>query len=237
MNYAIPTYRIFPLGDQAITVDFGQVIHETVNKQVLCLFYDLTNNPLPGSIEIVPAYSSLTIYYDLSLLHKKNFVKKGVYDHLVSLLNKRIQQLTYDAPVLAGRMITIPVCYEGEYAPDIKLLAQYTNRTVDEIIDIHTSRDYRVYMIGFLPGFAYMGEVDERLHMGRKQKPANIQPGSVGIAGSQTGIYPLSSPGGWQIIGRTPVTIFDATKNDPAFFQLGDTVQFKAISKHEFESY
>jgi inhibitor of KinA len=236
MNYAIPPYRIFPLGDQAITVDFGQVVDEAINKQVLCLFYDLTNNPLPGITEIVPAYSSLTIYYDLSILYK-NFAKKGVYDHLVYLLSKRIEQLTYDTPFLACRTITIPVCYEDEYAPDIKPLAELTNHTVDEIIAIHTSRYYRVYMIGFLPGFAYMGEVDQRICMGRKQEPAMVQPGSVGIAGSQTGIYPLASPGGWQIIGRTPVTIFDKTKEDPVYLKIGDSVQFKAISKHEFESY
>jgi inhibitor of KinA len=237
MNYAIPSYRIFPLGDQAVTVDFGQVINETINKQVLCLFYDLTKNPLPGTIEMVPAYSSLTIYYDLTLLYKILPTEKLVYDQLVHLLDKRIKLLTADMPLVADRTITIPVCYEKEFAPDIDQLASHTKCTVDEIITIHTASFYRVYMIGFLPGFAYMGEVNERIQMSRKPQPANVQPGSVGIAGSQTGIYPLASPGGWQIIGRTPVTIFDTTKEDLTYFKVGDIVQFKAISKHEFENY
>jgi inhibitor of KinA len=135
-------------------------------------------------------------------------------------------------------MITIPVCYEKEFALDIEEIATVKNISINELIEIYTSKIYHVYMMGFLPGFAYMGEVDEKLEMPRKQQPRQtVEAGSVGIAGRQTGIYPLASPGGWQIIGRTPLKLFDAEKKEPTLLKAGDKAKFISISKDEFESY
>jgi inhibitor of KinA len=135
------------------------------------------------------------------------------------------------------RLITIPVCYEAEFAPDIEALATQKNIAVEEVIRIHSSGEYRVYMLGFLPGFCYLGEVDERIVVSRKPQPQTVVAGSVGIAGKQTGIYPMASPGGWQIIGRTPLKLFDAQKEQPALLMAGDRIRFTSITKNEFASY
>jgi inhibitor of KinA len=235
MKSAIPAYRIFPLGDSAITVDFGNVINEQINSLVIHLFDEFRTNPLAGMIEAVPAYSSLTIYYDVFEISKMNSTK-SVYEFVSAQINNRLQQ-NQTASNKISRLVTIPVCYEEEFAPDIKYLAEIRNISVDDVIRIHTSKQYHVYMLGFLPGFCYLGEVDEAITISRKQQPVTVAAGSVGIAGKQTGIYPLISPGGWQIIGRTPLKTFDATKMEPTLLKEGDKVQFISISKNEFENY
>jgi inhibitor of KinA len=235
MNSAIQ-YRIFPLGDAAITVDFGNVIDEAINKRVLTLFYQLLSDPLTGMIEIVPAYSSVTIYYDVYTTGKMLSGGKTVYEFMVEQMNERLEQSFLETDT-ASRLINIPVCYEKEFARDIEQLAKEKNLSVDEVIHIHASKQYQVYMLGFLPGFAYMGKVDERIILPRKPQPVTVVAGSVGIAGKQTGIYPLASPGGWQIIGRTPLKLFDVMKEEPTLLKTGDTVQFLSITKNEFENY
>lgn len=236
MNSEILPYRIFPLGDAAVTVDFGNVIDEMLNHRVVTLFQQLSNDPLRGMIEVVPAYSSVTIYYDLYNTWKMLPDDKTVYEFMVEQLDERLKHsLSGDTAV--SRLVSIPVCYEKEFAPDIEELAKEKNISVDEVISIHTSKQYQVYMLGFLPGFAYMGKVDERIVMPRKPQPITVAAGSVGIAGKQTGIYPLASPGGWQIIGRTPLKLFDVTKEEPTLLKTGDTVQFIPITKNEFENY
>jgi inhibitor of KinA len=136
------------------------------------------------------------------------------------------------------RILEIPVCYAKPFAPDLETLALQNQLTTEEVIQLHTAKVYRVYMIGFLPGFAYMGKVDHRIAAPRKSQPrTNIPAGSVGIAGEQTGIYPLVSPGGWNIIGQTPLKLFDAARPDPVLFQPGDRVHFYSISQNEFENY
>lgn len=233
MNYETP-YRIFSLGDSAITIDFGNVIDETINRQIMALFYQFQKDPLPGMIEAVPAYSSLTIYYDVFKLRKTIAADKTVYQWMEEELRKKLQEplLINDSTTAT---ITIPVCYEKEFALDIEETAKVKNISTDELIQVHTSKTYRVYMLGFLPGFAYMGEVNEKIIVPRKQQPRQIVvPGSVGIAGKQTGIYPLAAPGGWQIIGRTPLILFNARMENPALFNAGDTVQFYPITKNDF---
>lgn len=233
MNNEAP-YRIFPLGDSAITVDFGNVIDETINRQVMNMFYHLQQNPLPGMIEAVPAYSSLTVFYDLIYLRKLVAADNTIYGWMEEQLRKIFREplLINDSETAT---ITIPVCYDKEFALDIEEIAGLKNISVEELIRIHTSKTYRVYMLGFLPGFAYMGEVDEKIEMPRKLQPRQkVEVGSVGIAGKQTGIYPLSSPGGWQLIGRTPLILFDADKNDPTFLKMGDMVKFISITKMDF---
>jgi len=139
---------------------------------------------------------------------------------------------------VAPRNLKVPVCYDDEFAPDIKYIIKEKKICKQELIQLHTQRTYRVYMIGFLPGFAYMGEVDVKIAMNRKTSPQNVSKGSVGIAGNQTGIYPMDSPGGWNIIGKTPVELYETNENGMnTYFKAGDIVQFFSISKNEFENY
>lgn len=234
MNYSNISYRIFPLGDTAITIDFGNHINESINKEVVARFTQLQQQPLPGMIEAIPAYSSLTILYNLFEVVKKKKPGTTAFDWMKEQLEERMKlQLTEN--LLATRRIKIPVCYATEFAQDMQYLATTKNISTEELIQIHQATNYKVYMLGFLPGFAYMGEVDERIAIPRKQQPQNVLPGSVGIAGKQTGIYPFTSPGGWQIIGRTPLKLFDATRDEPTLLKAGDTVQFVAITKEEFQ--
>ncbi len=235
MGSLIFPYRIFSLGDSAITVDFGNCINEDINKEVIARFNQLQQQPLPGMIEVVPAYSSLTVYYDVPALKKKVTAGQTVYEFMKLQIEERLHQ-SFQHSETDERLVKIPVCYENEFALDIQQLAATKNISIDEVIEIHTSRIYKVYMLGFLPGFSYMGEVDERIATPRKPQPAKIDAGSVGIAGKQTGIYPLASPGGWQIIGRTPLKLFDAEKEEPTLLKAGDKVQFYSISKNEFET-
>jgi len=236
MNYPNIPYRIFPLGDAAITVDFGNVIDETINQKVLALFHQLLTDPLPGMIEAVPAYSSLTVYYDLFDISKTLSDDNSAYEFISGQLTERLEK---PLPVsdTASVLVDIPVCYENEFAPDIEYFAGEKNISVNELVRIHTSGQYRVYMLGFLPGFTYMGEVDKKIAIHRKPQPVTVAAGSVGIAGRQTGVYPLQSPGGWQIIGRTPLKLFDAGKEVPTLLKAGDRVRFISISKNEFENY
>jgi len=250
MPAASKPYRIFSLGDAAITVDFGNIINEAINQKVLNLFYQLRDNPLQGMTEAVPAYSSLTVYYDAFTVSKKITGGKPVFEFMSAKLEELLSQPLPETDI-PSRLISIPVCYEQQFAPDIEHLAKEKNMAVEELIHIHSSKQYRVYMLGFMPGFSYMGEVDEKISFPRKAKPVTVAAGSVGIAGRQTGIYPLASPGGWQIIGRTPLKLFKASlpkssgssTNEGAFeepfclLHPGDTVQFTSISKNEFENY
>src|SRR5258705_1734194 len=231
----IPAYKIFPLGDAAVVIDFGNIIDELINKQVDAVFYQLQKDPIPGMIEAVPAYSSLTIYYDVLLIQKKISGQKTSFEWISEKVKEYLSQKRVEVEV-SGAFIRIPVCYEKEYGTDLDFIALLNQITIDEIIHLHTSTIYRVYMLGFLPGFAYMGMVDEKIATPRKQFPAPVEAGSIGIAGRQTGIYPLRSPGGWQIIGRTPLKLFDKEKEDPTLFKSGDTVQFYSITKDEFEN-
>ena len=234
MNSSTIPYRIFPLGDSAITVDFGNCIDETVNKEVIKRFNQLQQQPFSGMIEAVPAYSSLTIYYDMLVLKKKVATGFTIFEWVQQQLMERLNQ-PVEKLVSEERLVKIPVCYEKEFAPDIQQLAAKKIISVDEVIQTHLSKAYKVYMLGFLPGFTYMGEVDEKIAIPRKPQPVNIIAGSVGIAGKQTGIYPLASPGGWQIIGRTPLKLFDVKKEEPTLLRVGDAVKFYSISKKEFE--
>jgi inhibitor of KinA len=233
---ATSPYKIFFISDSAITVDFGNVINEIINKKLIALFAYLSEHPLEGMKEAVPAYSSLTIYFDVPLLRKKIAHNKPVYKWMKGELDKLLQKDLDDIDS-TPRAIRIPVCYTDEFGPDLQSIAQAKQVTVEDIIRLHTSKEYRVYMLGFLPGFAYMGELAEEIAMPRKQQPEPTVAGSVGLAGKQTGIYPLNSPGGWQIIGRTPLKMFDKEKDDPCLLKMGDSVAFYSITKNEFENY
>lgn len=187
-------------------------------------------------IEAVPAYSSLTIHYDITVACRMAGMEKTGYEWISQQLEQRLGE-PVEAKTNEQRTISIPVCYEEAFAPDLALLSATHRLPAEEIIRLHAATTYRVYMLGFLPGFAYMGEVDERISIPRKSQPVPVAAGSVGIAGRQTGIYPLASPGGWLIIGRTPLRLFDAEKEQPAFLQPGDQVKFYSISSDEFAHY
>lgn len=236
MNSRFP-YHIFPLGDSALTLDFGNMIDTGINDYVLTLFDVFKNKALYGVLDIVPAYSSLSFHYNVAVLRKTIGGDLTAFEIISRQIEKTIAEAG-PATSRRKRNISIPVCYSGEFAPDIEFISFEKNISVEKIIQLHTERIYTVYMIGFLPGFAYMGEVNEAIVVPRKSEPrASVPAGSVGIAGKQTGIYPLQSPGGWQLLGRTPVKIFDKQKRDPVLLQPGDQVQFYSISEDEFKNY
>ncbi|HEX6847682.1 MAG TPA: 5-oxoprolinase subunit PxpB [Chitinophagaceae bacterium] len=233
MDQQLPAYKILPLSDTALIIDFGNVIDESINKLVHSVFYQLQKEPVPGMIEAVPAYSSLTIYYDVLLIRKTISSGQTAYEWISGKVKEYLSGERIEVQE-NGTFISIPVCYEKEYGTDLNFIALINQIDVDEIIHLHTSAVYRVYMLGFLPGFAYMGMVNEKMATPRKQFPAPVEAGSVGIAGRQTGIYPLRSPGGWQIIGRTPLNLFNKEKQNPTLFKSGDMVQFYSITGEEF---
>jgi inhibitor of KinA len=232
----MPEYKIFPLGDIAVTIDYGNLVNEELNKKIIRLFQEISAQPFDGMIEAIPAYSSLTVFYNFHQIRSKIpwqiSVQGWVKEKFEELISEEFEQAS-----LSTILHRIPVCYDPEFGNDLPYLSGQKNISVSDIIQIHCSKKYRVYMLGFLPGFAYMGEVDERIAVSRKLQPTSIIAGSVGIAGKQTGIYPLNSPGGWQILGRTPLKLFDPTKTEPCLLRAGDEVEFFSITKDEFENY
>jgi inhibitor of KinA len=227
-------YHIVPAGDSAVLIDFGNTIDESINRRVLA-FTTRLQSKLNGIREVVPAYSSISVYFDLPSMRRQTPKELLVFD----FLKQNIEQiLTEPIPlqVQDNKLVKIPVCYDQEFGPDRDRIAETNNIAVDELIAIHASRQYRVYMLGFLPGFSYLGEVDEKIAMPRKTYPQPVEAGAVGIASRQTGIYPLASPGGWHIIGRTPLKLFDPKENEPTLLKAGDIVEFFPVSKDEFYS-
>ena len=226
-------YSIYPLGDSALTIDFGNVINEKINEHVLNMFNAFQRKPLYGMIEAVPAYSSLTIYYDPLKLKKATTQNNTVFNWIKREVEKFLEEVFWtERPEL--KLIRIPVCYDEEYGVDMENIAEVKKLSREEIIKLHCSQLYRIYMLGFLPGFSYMGILDERISMPRKHQPKIVAAGSVAIVGKQTGIYPLISPGGWNIIGRTPLKLFDLDRESPILLNAGDTVEFYPIEKNEF---
>ena len=187
-------------------------------------------------IEVIPAYSSLTIYFDIVSLYKKIERGRPIHSYVIEEAEASLSRYEPET-VPPPPPVIIPVCYDPEFGIDLERIEKEKKIGIDEIIQIHTSQSYRVYMLGFLPGFPYMGEVNEKIAFPRKAVPVMVQPGSVGIAGRQTGIYPFVSPGGWQIIGRTPLKLFDPAKEGLTLLKAGDLVEFKSISRHEFANY
>ncbi len=230
-------YSIFPLGDSALTIDFGNIIDIAINAYVLNLFSHFKRKKIPGLLDIVPAYSSLSFHYDVFTVRQSGFNNLTAFEIIKKTIEKDLEQDSMHE-TRPQRKISIPVCYSRSFALDIEFIASEKNISIEKIIQFHTDQLYTVYMIGFLPGFPYMGEVNNSIAVPRKNEPrANVPAGSVGIAGKQTGIYPLESPGGWQIIGRTPLKIFEKDKSDPVLLQPGDEIQFYSISEDEFENY
>jgi inhibitor of KinA len=218
--------KIFPLGDSALTIDFGNEISVRLNNCVLTLASFFTKNSFAGFEEIVPAYSSLTIFYDVFKV-RTNFPEFATAFEAVRNFAEIALKDSDDLQSEERQPIKIPVCFDKEFALDLNFVAASNNLAPEKIVEIFLGKTYRVFMLGFLPGFAYMGEVDERIAAPRKTSPRTKVPkGSVGIAGRQTGIYSLESPGGWQIIGKTNVELFTPEAETPTFLQAGDSVKF-----------
>jgi inhibitor of KinA len=221
-----PIYKTFPLSDSAITIDFGNVIDEKINDFVMKLFKSCLQNPFEGMIEAMPAYASLTIFYDVFEVRKINSDFRTAYDFVEKYLESIIQT-TGNHFITAFNLVKIPVIYDGE---DLAFVAEYNHLSIEEVIKIHTSPIYRVFMMGFLPGFAYLGGLEAGIATPRKATPRTKVPaGSVGIAGNQTGIYPSESPGGWQLIGRTECQLYTPNLPDITLLKAGDLVKFVAI--------
>lgn len=216
---------IEPLGDCALVIHFAKIIHPKLNQHIHALAKQIRLSQPHGITDIVPSYQTLAVFYQPEELS---------FQSLLALI-ERCNTHT-DSSIFESRQIEIPVCYEHECAPDIALLAEHCQLSVEQVIERHSQVDYAVYFLGFKPGFAYLGDLDAKLHMPRKATPRlNVPAGSVGIGGAQTGIYPQTTPGGWQVIGCTPLCLFDPTKTSACLLQPGDTVRFKPISLHEFK--
>jgi KipI family sensor histidine kinase inhibitor len=220
-----PRYR--PCGDKALSVELGEAINVDINRRVHRLHGQLRSRPVAGLLGMNPTYRALFIEYDPRLLS---------FERLILLVEEAIQ-----TPMPSGEereTVDIPVCYGGEFGPDLEEVAALHNLSSTEVIGLHSASLYHVYMIGFTPGFPYLGGLDPRLATPRKKTPRERVPGgSVGIADQQSGIYPIESPGGWQIIGRTPLKLFDLNRSPVFLIRAGQAVRFRAIARDEFEGY
>ncbi|MDL4839197.1 5-oxoprolinase subunit PxpB [Aquibacillus rhizosphaerae] len=216
------------LNETAITVHFGNEIHTETNAKVHQLARKLLEDPFNGFIEAVPTYTTLTIYYEPLVMEKFPFNK------LCVMLKAYIKEL--DQQQTNSKTVRIPVCYLDPFALDLEEVAKVNHLSQEEVIELHTAPTYPVYFLGFSPGFPFLGGMNTKISTPRKQSPRKkIEAGSVGIAGNQTGIYPSSTPGGWQIIGRTPIPLLQLHKKQPTLLQAGDRVQFYSITKQEFD--
>lgn len=219
-------YKIFPLSDSAITIDFGNIIDEKINDNVMKLYQYCTKNAFVGMKEAMPAYASLTIFYDVFRVRKNYAFFKSAYAFVEDFLIKCYENIG-EGERFEKRIVEIPVIYGGE---DLSYVADYHQISKEIVIELHTTPTYRVYMMGFLPGFAYMGGLDAQIATPRRATPRTKVPaGSVGIAGNQTGIYPAESPGGWQLIGRTELQLYTPNATEITLLKAGDLVRFVRI--------
>lgn len=216
---------ILPVGDSAILIEFGRTIDPAIQAQVSALDEVLSFFPHPAIVEWVPTYRSLLVHYDPLQIG---------YEELAGWFEKWLRQSVNQTGV-KRRQVTIPVLYGGEMGPDLETVAAHNNLTPEEVVALHQEPSYLVYMLGFMPGFPYLGGLDERLTTPRLATPrTHVPAGSVGIADRQTGVYPLDSPGGWQLIGRTPLKLYDPHRPQPFLLAAGDELRFQAITQEEF---
>lgn len=217
----------YPLGDSAVVIELGNVISENTHHHIISIGSFLEEYSFDGFTEYVPAFTTVTVFYDPLVTN---------YKVVEALLKEMLQEVNDGQDPVEIITVDIPVLYGGDQGPDLSFVAKHTGISEAEIINIHTSATYLVYMIGFAPGFPYLGGMNEKIACPRKEIPANkIPAGSVGIAGIQTGIYPIETPGGWQIIGQTPLKLFDANRNPPALIKAGNKLRFVAITEDEFD--
>jgi inhibitor of KinA len=218
--------RYLSAGDRALIVEFGDRVDRALSERVLRLDAIIRSNPPVGIAETVPTFRSLTVYYD-PLLTSRHELERAIG----ALLDLE------DRPRTGARLWHVPVCYEGEFAPDLAAVAHLTDLTPGEVVALHSGTRFHVYMLGFLPGFPYMGDLPAPLALPRRADPrVRVPAGSISIATSLTAIYPYESPGGWHLIGATPIRMFDPERPKPALFAPGDAVQFQPIDVPAFGS-
>ena len=217
---------ISPVGDRAISIDFGQVIDPKINRYIRQTIERIKELQLEGIIELVPTYCALLVEYDAMLYS---------YSDICNIIEPTLEEGMSDTTNELVTVVEVPTVYGGEFGPDLSFVASHNHLSEDEVVSIHSGTDYLVYMLGFIPGFTYLGGMDPRIATPRLSSPRTLIPaGSVGIAGEQTGTYPSDSPGGWQIIGRTPVTMYDMSKAQAALLNAGDYVRYVPIDESEF---
>lgn len=226
MLYQRPHYRI--MGDRSVIVELGDQISPEINRRVRQFAIALMEHPMEGLVEIVPTYRSLLIIYDPLR------ISVATLQHRVEDLHKKIKEIQIPKP----KAMEIPVVYGGEYGPDLEWVARYHNISAQQVIHLHTGTTYQVYMIGFTPGHPYIAELPKALITPRRETPrTNVPRGSVAIAMNQTVIYPVESPGGLHILGRTPLKLFDPFQSPPTFLEMGDLVRFFPIKEEEFKQW
>lgn len=221
-----------PLGDRAVTITFGDSINEETHHRVRLAALRITRAQPKGLIDLVPAFASIAVHYDPLLVGSRE-----PYRAMTAALAALLADPSSDT-LAPPRTVEIPVCYGGEFGPDLGEVARAHDMTAEEVVRLHTASDYMVYMVGFMPGFAYLGGLPLELATPRRSSPRTAVPeGAVGIGGQQTGVYPMVSPGGWNLIGRTPRKIFDASRTEPSLMAAGDRVRFRAMSRDDFDAW
>jgi len=225
--------EIIPLGDSALIVRVREQFEDAPEKtldEVLRTLQQLRNAAIPGVIEVAPAYTTVALFFDPVAVAKARETPGDVIASGSAFHRRR-------SAAAAPRLIEIPVCYDAEFGLDLDRVGEHTKLSAGEVVDLHSTAEYRVACIGFVPGFPFLTGLPKTLATPRRATPRKeIPPGSVGIGGAQTGIYPLRSPGGWNLIGQTPLKLFDPTKNPPALLCAGDRVRFRAITREVFEA-
>ena len=220
-------YTISIAGDSAINLEFSRIISPETSTMIRMAALNLSEDPIKGIVEIVPTFCSLMVAY--------NPVEIG-YDSLCAALEGKLAGLSVQGTI-QKKVTHIPVCYGGTFGPDLENVSKLAGISTDEVISIHSSKDYLIDMLGFLPGFAYLGGLDPRIHVPRLEIPrTSISAGSVGIGGAQTGIYPLDSPGGWQIIGRSPLRPYNPDSETPILYSAGEYLRFEPVSSEEYRA-
>ena len=213
-------------GDSALVIEFGNEISVDINKKIRKMMDDIKKENIDGIVELVPTYCSLLINYDVLKIDYNTLVEK-----LKTFLNNDLETAEGEEVTL----VEIPTLYNDEFGPDLSYVAEYNKLSKEEVIKIHTGTDYLVYMLGFMPGFTYLGGMSEKIATPRLESPRlQIYSGSVGIAGKQTGMYPSISPGGWRIIGRTPLKLYNPDSDTPVYISSGDYVRYVSISEEEY---
>jgi len=217
--------RFLLAGDKALCVELGDAVSPEINHRVRNLSLAVERQPIPGITDLVPTYRSILVYYDPMR------ISYAELEANIRALDDHLGEVVAEVP----RVVEVPTVYGGDYGPDLEYVASHCGLSAEEVIGIHSGTDYLVYMMGFTPGFTYLGGMSEKIATPRLQTPRGVVPaGSVGIADRQTGVYPTESPGGWQIIGRTPIKLFDPDRDPPVAMDTGDYVRFVPVTESEY---
>ena len=221
-------------GDTSMTIDFGASIGPETNDRVWSAYYSLRKHPFPGMKDLVGAYHTLTVHYDPWVVKSRSHLKGSTTSQVQDWVSSTLGQQSETNSVGKGNLFRIPVCYGEEFGPDLGSVSSSLGIPKDKVIQLHSSINFRIYMIGFLPGFVYLGNLPDSMRLPRKQAPSNMKKGSVALASWQTGIYPSDSPGGWHCIGRTPIELFSLVDPEPMLWKPGDQIRFVPIDASLF---